>query len=46
MSNQNILVLGFDDETELGAQACQRQFYYSRYVRNGHDNRHRPNGRG
>jgi hypothetical protein len=41
-----ILVLGFDDVTELGAQARQRQFYYSRYVRNGHDNGHRPNGRG
>jgi hypothetical protein len=24
-----ILVLGFNDETELGAQARQRQFYYS-----------------
>jgi hypothetical protein len=34
------------DLTELGAQARQRQFYCSRYVRNGHDNRHRPNGRG
>jgi hypothetical protein len=33
----HILVLGFDDGTELGAQARQRQFYYSRYVRNGHD---------
>jgi hypothetical protein len=42
----HILVLGFDDVTELGAQARQRQFYYSRYVRNGHDNGHRPNGRG
>jgi hypothetical protein len=31
-----ILVLGFDDETELGAQARQRQFYYSRSVRNGY----------
>jgi uncharacterized protein YidB (DUF937 family) len=39
-------VLGFDDVKELGAQAHQRQFYYSRYVRNGHDNRHCPNGRG
>jgi hypothetical protein len=42
----NILVLAFGDVTELGAQASQRQFYYSRYVRNGHDNGHRPNGRG
>jgi hypothetical protein len=42
----HILVLGFDDVTELGAQARQRQFYYSRYVRNGHDNGHRSNGRG
>jgi hypothetical protein len=41
-----ILVLGFGDVTEMGAQARQRHFYYSRYVRNGHDNRHRPNGRG
>jgi hypothetical protein len=41
-----IVVLGFDDVTELGAQARQRQFYYSRYVRNGHGNGHRPNGRG
>jgi hypothetical protein len=40
------LVLGFDDETDIGAQAHQRQFYYSRYVRNGHGNGHRPNGRG
>jgi hypothetical protein len=38
----HILVLGFDNVKELGAQACQRQFYYSRYVRNGHDNGHRP----
>jgi hypothetical protein len=42
----HILILGFGNVTELGAQARQRQFYYSRYVRNGHDNRHRPNGRG
>jgi hypothetical protein len=42
----HIMVLGFYDATELGAQARQRQFYYSRYVRNGHDNRHRPNGQG
>jgi hypothetical protein len=42
----HILVLGFDDVTELGEQARQRQFYYSRYARNGHDNGHRPNGRG
>jgi hypothetical protein len=41
-----IFVLGFDDETELGAHARQRKFYYSRYVRNGHGNGHRPNGRG
>jgi hypothetical protein len=41
-----ILVFGFDDETELGAQARQRQFYYRCYVRNGHGNGHRPNGRG
>jgi hypothetical protein len=41
-----ILVLGFDDVTELGAQARQRQCYYSRYVRNGHENGNRPNGRG
>jgi hypothetical protein len=34
----HIFVLGFDDVTELGAQARQRQFYYSCYVRNGHDN--------
>jgi hypothetical protein len=38
----HILVLGFDDVTEPGAQARQRQFYYSRYVCNGHDNGHRP----
>jgi hypothetical protein len=38
----HILVLAFDDVTELGAQARQRQFYYSRLVRNGHDNGHRP----
>jgi hypothetical protein len=31
-----ILILGFDETKELGAQACHRQFYYSRYVRNGH----------
>jgi hypothetical protein len=31
---------------EKEKKARQRQFYYSRYVRNGHDNRHRPNGRG
>jgi hypothetical protein len=43
---KEILVLGFDDVTELGAQARQRQFYYSRYARNGHDNEHRFNGRG
>jgi hypothetical protein len=42
----HIFVLGLDDVTELGAQARQRQFYYSRYERNDHDNRHRPNGRG
>jgi hypothetical protein len=42
----HILVLGFDDVTELGAQAPQRQFYYSRYVRNGHGKGHHPNGRG
>jgi hypothetical protein len=42
----HILVLGFDDLTELGAQARQRQFYYRRNERNGHDNGHRPNGRG
>jgi hypothetical protein len=42
----HILVLGFDDVTELGAQARQRHLYYSRYVRNGHDNGYRPNGRG
>jgi hypothetical protein len=42
----NTLVLVFDDVTELGAQARQRHFYYSCYVRNGHDNGHRPNGRG
>jgi hypothetical protein len=41
-----ILVLGLDDETELGVQARQRQFYYSRSARNGHGNGHRPNGRG
>jgi hypothetical protein len=29
----DIVVLGFDDVTELGAQARQRQFYYSRFVR-------------
>jgi hypothetical protein len=46
IERNHILVLGFDDVTELGAQARQRQFYYSRYVRNGHDDRHRPNGRG
>jgi hypothetical protein len=33
----HILLSRFDDVTELGE---------SRYVRNGHDNRHRPNGRG
>jgi hypothetical protein len=42
----HILVFGFDDVTELGAQERQRQFYYNRYVCNGHDNGHRPNGRG
>jgi hypothetical protein len=42
----HILVLGFDDETELGAQSRQRHFYYRRYVRNGHGNEYRPNGRG
>jgi hypothetical protein len=36
-----ILVLGFDDETGLGAQVRQRHFYYSRNVRNGHGNGHR-----
>jgi hypothetical protein len=41
-----VLVLGFGDLTELGAQARQRQFYYSRDVRNGHNNGHHPNGRG
>jgi hypothetical protein len=46
IERKHILVLGFGDVTELGAQARQRQFYYSRYVRNGHDNGHRPNGRG
>jgi hypothetical protein len=40
------MVLGFDDEMELEEQARQRQFYYSRYERNGHDNRHRPSGWG
>jgi hypothetical protein len=40
-----IVVLGFHDVTELGAQAVQRQFYYSRYVRNGHGNGRRPKGR-
>jgi hypothetical protein len=40
-----ILVLGFDDETELEAQERQRQFNYSRYVRNGHGSGHRFNGR-
>jgi hypothetical protein len=34
-----ILIVGFDDETELGAQARQRQFYNSRYVHIGHGNR-------
>jgi hypothetical protein len=38
----HILVLGFDDVTELEAQARQRQFYYSRYVRNGHDKKTSP----
>jgi hypothetical protein len=38
--------LWFDDETELGAQARQQQFYYSRYIRNGHGNGHRPIGQG
>jgi hypothetical protein len=42
----HILVLEFGDVTELGAQARQRQFYYSRYVRNGHDSGHRPSGWG
>jgi hypothetical protein len=42
----HILVLRFGDVTELGAQVRQRQLYYSRYVCNGHDNGHRPNGRG
>jgi hypothetical protein len=42
----HIVAFGFDDVTELGAQARQRKFYYSRYVRSGHDNRHRSNGRG
>jgi hypothetical protein len=42
----HVLVSGFDGVTELGAQARQRQFYNSRYVRNGHGNEHRPNGRG
>jgi hypothetical protein len=41
-----ILVLGLDGVMELGAQVSQRQFYYRRYVRNGHGNGHRPNGRG
>jgi hypothetical protein len=41
-----ILVLGFDDVTELGAQKCQRQSYYRCYVRNGHDNGHHHNGQG
>jgi hypothetical protein len=40
-----ILKLGFDDEMELGKQALQRWFYYSRYVCNGHGNGRRPNGR-
>jgi hypothetical protein len=31
-----ILVLGFNDETGLGAQAHKRQVHYSRYVRSGH----------
>jgi hypothetical protein len=31
-----ILVLGFYDGKELGAQAFQRQIYYSRYIRNGY----------
>jgi hypothetical protein len=43
--NQNFL-LDFGDEPQRGAQARQRQIYYSRYVRNGHGNGHRPNGRG
>jgi hypothetical protein len=38
-------VLRFEDETELGAQARQRQFYCSCYVRNGHNNEHCSNGR-
>jgi poly-gamma-glutamate capsule biosynthesis protein CapA/YwtB (metallophosphatase superfamily) len=42
----HILVLGFDDVTESEAQARQRQFNYSRYVRNDYDNGHRPSGRG
>jgi hypothetical protein len=41
-----IMVLGFGDVTELGAYARQLHFYYSRYVRNGHGNEHRPSGRG
>jgi hypothetical protein len=41
----HIPVLGFDDKMELGAQARQRHFYYSRYVRNGNGNGHRPYGR-
>jgi hypothetical protein len=46
IDRRHILVVGFGDVTELGAKARQRQFYYSRYVRNGHDNSHRPYGRG
>jgi hypothetical protein len=47
IDHMHISVLGFDDETELGAQARQRQFYYCQpHVRNGHGNGHRPNGRG
>jgi hypothetical protein len=34
----HILILGFDNETELGPQARQRQLHYSRYVRDGHGN--------
>jgi hypothetical protein len=37
IERRQILALGFDDVIKLGAQARQRQFYYSRYVRNGHD---------
>jgi hypothetical protein len=40
----HILVLGFGDVMELGAQARQRQFNDNGYVRNGHGNTHRQRG--